>query len=82
MIHLYEADYTLVLAVKWRQLLRSACANGFVNENQFGSVSGKEALDAVFLRELEYEMTRMTRKPLVHFDNDATALATTESMLA
>ena len=72
-IHLYEADYTLVLAVKWRQLLRSACANGFVNENQFGSVSGKEALDAVFLRELEYEMTRMTRKPLVHFDNDATA---------
>ena len=32
-----------------------------------------EALDAVFLRELEYELARLTRKLLIHFDNDATS---------
>jgi hypothetical protein len=50
-IHLYEADYNLILAVKWRQLLQFACKNGFVNQSLFGSQSGKEALDGCFLRE-------------------------------
>ena len=72
-IHLYEADYNLILAVKWRQLLRFACDKGYVNESLFGSQPGKEALDGCFLRELEYEITRLTRKPIVHFDNDATS---------
>jgi len=72
-IHLYEADYNLILAVKWRQLLRFACDKGYVNVNLFGSQPGKEALDSCFIRELEYEMTRLTRKPIIHFDNDATS---------
>jgi hypothetical protein len=72
-IHLYEADYNLILAIKWRQLLHFACDNGFVNQSLFGSQPGKEALDACLLRELEYEITRMTRKPIMHFDNDATS---------
>jgi hypothetical protein len=72
-IHLYEADYNLILAVKWRQLLRFACDKGYINDNLFGSQPGKEALDCCFLRELEYEITRLTRKPIVHFDNDATS---------
>jgi hypothetical protein len=57
--------------VKWRHLLHFACDNGFVNPSLFGSQPGKEALDACFLRELEYEIPRLTRKPIVHFDNDA-----------
>ena len=72
-IHLYEADYNLILVVKWQQLLHFACDNGFINPSHFGSVPGKEALDAVFIRELEYEVTRLTRKPIIHFDNDATS---------
>jgi hypothetical protein len=72
-IHLYEADYNLILAVKWRQLLKFACDKGYVNDNLFGSQPGKEALDSCFLRELEYEITRLTRKPIIHFDNDATS---------
>jgi hypothetical protein len=70
-IHLYEADYNLILAVKWRQLMHFACDKGFVNRNQFGS--GHEAMDLAFLLELEYEITRLTRKTILHFDNDATA---------
>ena len=72
-IHLYEADYNLILAVKWRQLLHFACDHGYVNESLIGSQPGKEALDGCFLRELEYEITRLTRKPIIHFDNDATS---------
>ena len=72
-IQLYEADYNLILAVKWRQLLHFACDNQFINPSHFGSVPGREALDAVFIQEMEYEITRMTCKPLLHFDNDATS---------
>ena len=72
-IHLHEAGYNLILAVKWRQLLHFACDNQFINPSHFGSVPGREALDAVFIREMEYEITRTTRKPLIHFDNDATS---------
>jgi hypothetical protein len=73
LIHLYEADYNLILSVKWRQLLRFACDNQFVNESQFGSRPGREAIDAVFFREMEYDISRMTRKPVIHFDNDVTS---------
>ena len=72
-IHLYEVDFNLLLSIKWRDLLHHACDNGFVNESQFGSQAGKEALDAVFLRELEYEFSRLTRTKTIHFDNDATS---------
>jgi hypothetical protein len=73
MIHLYEADYNLILTVKWRQLLRFACDNQFVNPSYFRSIPDKEALDAAFLRELEYGIARLTRKPVIHFDNDASS---------
>jgi hypothetical protein len=57
-IHMYETDYNLMLAVNWGALLHHACDNNLVNESQYGSQPGKEALDEVFLRELVYEMCR------------------------
>jgi hypothetical protein len=72
-IYLYEADYNLILAVKWRQTLHHACKHNLINPSQYGSQPGKEATDALMLRELEYEMGRITRKACLHFDNDATS---------
>ena len=72
-IHLYEADYNLILGVKWRQVLHSAASKGLINEGCYGSQPGKEATDALFIRELEYELSRLTRKSSLHFDNDATS---------
>ena len=72
-IHLYEADYNLILGVKWRQALHHACSKGYINPGCYGSQPGKEAMDALVIRELEYEMNRLTRKPSVHFNNDATS---------
>ena len=48
-IHLYEADYNLILGVKWRQVLHSAAAKGLINEGCYGSQPGKEATDALFI---------------------------------
>ena len=47
------------------------CANKTVNASMYGGVPGHTTLDPVFIREMEYELTRLTRQPLVHFDNDA-----------
>ena len=72
-IHLYEWDFNLLLCVKWRQLLHHVCDNDLINKACYGTMPGHSSLDPVFVRELEYEMARMTRRPLVHFDNDATS---------
>ena len=56
-IHLYEADYNLILGVKWRQVLHQACALQQINEGCYGSQPGKEATDAIIIRELEYEIS-------------------------
>jgi hypothetical protein len=72
-IHLYEADYNLILGVKWRALLQHACKSDLINPSQYGSQPGKEATDAAYIRELEYDIARLTRKSVVHFDNNATS---------
>lgn len=72
-IHLYENDYNLILSVKWRNLLQFACSQGFIHESLFGSRPGKEAMDAKFMRALQYEMARLTRHNTIFFDNDATS---------
>ena len=59
-IHLYEADYNLILGVKWRQVLHHAVNEGMLNKGCYGSQLGKEATDALFVRELEYEISRLT----------------------
>ena len=35
-IHIYEADFNMILAVKWRQLLRSADEKQLINKGQYG----------------------------------------------
>ena len=72
-IHLYEADYDLILGVKWHQALHHACSQSYINPGCYGSQPDKEAMDALIIRELEYEMSRLTCKPCIHFDNDATS---------
>ena len=72
-IHIYEADFNLLLAVKWRQLLQSADLLGLINEGLFGGRPGCEAQSLTFLEELKYDISFMTRRTLFNFDNDATS---------
>ena len=61
------------MGVKWRQVLHSAVAKGLINEGCYGLQPGKEATNALFIREMEYELSCLTRKASLHFDNDATS---------
>ena len=70
-IHLYEWDFNLLLAVKWRRLLHRVCDLNMINQGCYGSMPGRTTLDPVFIREMEYELCRLVRQPMVHFDNDA-----------
>ena len=72
-IHLYEWDWNLLMGVKWRHLLHRACDQKLVNENCYGSMPGKECLDPVFVKELEYEIARLMRLGLIVNDDDSKA---------
>jgi len=61
------------MGVKWRHLLHLACDQQFINENCYGSMPGKECLDPVFVKELEYEIARLTRRAVIMNDDDSKA---------
>jgi hypothetical protein len=72
-IHLYEWDYNLLLCVKWRQLLQHVIHQKSLNNACYGTIPGRLATDPVFIKKMEYKIARLTRYPIIHFDNDATA---------
>ena len=41
-IHLYEADYNLILGIKWWQVLHLAASQGLINKGCYGSHLGKK----------------------------------------
>ena len=72
-IHLYEADYNLILGVKWRELIHHCEDRHLLHPSLYGARPGRGALDPVFLEELTNEITRLSRKPLIKNAEDATA---------
>ena len=72
-IHLYEADYNLILGVKWRELIHDCEDHHLLHPSLYGARPGRGALDPVFIEELTNEITRLTRKPLIKNAEDATA---------
>jgi hypothetical protein len=72
-IHIYEADYNLMLGIKWRKALYQAEAFRELNERQFGSRPRRNAVDPVFIEEMQFEISRASRKILVQTNYDATS---------
>ena len=70
-IHIYEADYNMFLALMWRKLVKLAEGNGTLPESQYGGAPGKDAHTPVFIEEMEHEISRLSRKPLIKVDYDA-----------
>lgn len=70
-IHIYEADFNLVLAVKWRELLHYADRRNSINAGQYGGRPGREATSVALLEELRTDISYCTRRSLLTFDNDA-----------
>jgi hypothetical protein len=72
-IHIYEADYNLILGLKWRKLLHAAEDEGLLNEGQYTSRPNRSAHDPVFIGEMQSEICRVSRKSNIKFDNDVTS---------
>jgi hypothetical protein len=72
-IHLFEADYNLILSVKWRQQIYAADIEQLVNPGQYGSYPGREATSLCLLEELKSDISYSSRKPIINFDNDASS---------
>ena len=72
-IHLYEADYNLALGLKWRAALYRAETLHLLHNGQFGSRPLRSAIDPVFVEELQFELSRLTRKTVAQTNYDATA---------
>jgi hypothetical protein len=72
-IHLYEADYNLVLGIQWRQLVHHCEDNKLLHPSLYGARPGRGALEPVFVEELVNEITHLSRKPVIKNAEDATA---------
>ena len=72
-IHLYEQDYNLVLALKWRHMIQLATNQQALQTTQFGGVPGRDAVIPTLCEEFQYEISWASKRPLVHLDYDATA---------
>ena len=72
-IHLYEHDYNLLLAVKWHSLIHHCVSTKKFNPGQYSGVLGHDAITPTIIEEFQYEISRASKRPLVHLDYDATA---------
>jgi Reverse transcriptase (RNA-dependent DNA polymerase) len=71
-IHLYEADYNVILKIIWaRKLVWNVHDNNRINEGQAGSRPGFNAIDIVIQKEMKYLYSRLTKTNLATMDNDA-----------
>jgi hypothetical protein len=71
-IHLFEADYNLLLKIVWaRKGVWNAHCSEVLNKGQAGSRPGKRAIDVVLNKEFKYQYARFTRTSLGTIDNDA-----------
>jgi hypothetical protein len=72
-IHLYECDLNLLFSVFFRELDQHCEDNYLINKGVYGCRPNRRAIDPVFVDVTQTEMAMVTRKPLVKFNNDATA---------
>jgi hypothetical protein len=71
-IHLYKADFNLLLKIIWaRRLVCHAHDLNKLNEGQAGSRPGRNSIDVVIQKELKYLYALLTRTGIATMDNDA-----------
>jgi Reverse transcriptase (RNA-dependent DNA polymerase) len=71
-IHLYEADYNLLLKIVWaRKADWKAHNSGKLYNGQAGSRPNCRAIEVVLHKEMKYTYARLTRTNLGTIDNDA-----------
>jgi hypothetical protein len=59
--------------VKWRKGMHKAMKNKLLHQGQYGGLPGRDCTSLTYLEELRFDYSKLTRYPVVNFDNDATA---------
>jgi hypothetical protein len=72
-IHIYEADFNLMLGIKWRVALYQSEALNQLNDGQYGSRPRRNAVDPVMIEELQFEISRPSRRMFLQTNYDASA---------
>lgn len=72
-IHLYEADLSILCAVHWRKILHLLEDAQILNDRTYGSRPRQSSTIPPFIEDMQNNISCMTRKPLIKFDNDATS---------
>lgn len=73
-IHVYEADYNLMLKILWaRQLVWKSHSQHMLHRGQSGSRPDHRCSDVILRKEMNYLYARLTRTALATVDNDAKA---------
>ena len=72
-IHLYEHDYNLLLGVKWHSLINHCINTKKFNPGQYSGLPRHDEITPTIIEEFQYEISRASKRPLVHLDYDATA---------
>ena len=70
-IHLYEADQSLLWGIKWGERMRAAINNKTLHPGQYGGLPGRSCTSLTFFEELRFDYASLTRFPFANFDNDA-----------
>ena len=72
-IHLYECDLNLLFSIFFRELDQHCEDKFLINKGVYGCRPTRRAIDPVFVDVTQTEMAMIMRRPLVKFNNDATA---------
>jgi hypothetical protein len=72
-IHLYECDLNLLLALFFREFDQHCEDNYLMNKGIYGCRPNRRAMDPVFVDVTQTELSMIQRSILVRFNNDATA---------
>jgi hypothetical protein len=71
-IHLFEADYNLLLKCMWaRKAVWNSHNKNLLNMGQAGNRPGCRAIKVAIQKEMKYTYAKLTRTPLATIDNDA-----------
>jgi len=73
-IHLFEADFNFFLKLQWgHRLVRRADEFDLLHDGQYGSRPRRTPIDPIMLIQLTTDLSRLLKKNLARFDNDASA---------
>jgi len=72
-IHLYEADYSLILGIQFRRLMHHCEDHNLLNPGCYGCRPARTAHDPIVIEVLQMDYNFATRFPHIKFSNDATS---------